>query len=223
VKRAQDLLASIVYFTKYSRSSNIRHLQSNFAHLGYVRFTMLGSCLTSATVMSFYFDGSTTWISGVSNGDMVTLHGNAVSQYVEAPIGVFGQLVTSPPVLNTAFPSGVSQDASVCTLTFSSGDIKSSSSASIAISEARASGSTTATVSAGDFSHAVNFTVVQLGAPTLQVDDSEQQALPGSCGGCQSTRLSAISDGVDIARLLTFQTTSSAVLSIDASVPAPGR
>ena len=67
---------------------------------------MLGSCLTSATVMSFYFDGSTTWISGVINGDMVTLHGNAVSQYVEAPIGVFGQLVTSPPVLNTAFPSG---------------------------------------------------------------------------------------------------------------------
>ena len=53
--------------------------------------------------MSFYFDGSTTWISGVSNDDMVTLHSNAVSQYVEAPTGVFGQLVTSPRVLNTAF------------------------------------------------------------------------------------------------------------------------
>ena len=100
--------------------------------------------------------------------------------------------------------SGVSQDASVRTLTFSSDDIKSSSSTSIAISEAHASGSTTTTVSGGGFSHAVNFTVVQLGVPTLQVDDSEQQALPGSCGGYQSTRLSVISDGVDIARLLTF-------------------
>ena len=93
---------------------------------------------------------------------------------------MFGQLVTSPPVLNTAFLSGVNQDASVCTLRLSSDDIKSSSSTSIAISEAHASGSTTATMSRGDFSHAINFTVVQLGAPTLQVDYSEQQALPPS-------------------------------------------
>ena len=111
-------------------------------------------------------------------------------------------------MLNTAFLSGLSQSVSVRTLVFSSDDTLTSSTSSVAISEAQESGSVTATVSSGGFSHAINFTVVRLPAPTLQVDDSELQALPGSCGGYQSTRLRALSGGVDIARLLTFQTTT---------------
>ena len=99
LKRSQDLEDPSVYFTKYSRFGKLSYLQSSFGHLGYVSFTMVGSgnCLTSATVTSFYSDGGTTWIPGVSNGDAVTLHGNAVSQYVDASVGVFGQLVTSRP------------------------------------------------------------------------------------------------------------------------------
>ena len=115
LKRSQDLEETSVYFTKYSRFGKLTYLQSTFGHLGYVRFTMVGSgnCLVSATVTSFYYDGGTTWVPGVSNGDSVTLHGNAVSQYEDAAVGVFGQLATSTPVLNTAFLSGISLSVSV--------------------------------------------------------------------------------------------------------------
>ena len=124
LKRSQDLEDTSVYFTKYSRFGKLSYLQSTFGHLGYVRFTMVGSgnCLVSATVTSFYYDGGTTWVSGVSNGDSVTLHGNMVTQYVDAAVGVFGQLATSTPVVNTAFLSGLSLSVSVRALLFSSDD-----------------------------------------------------------------------------------------------------
>ena len=224
LKRSQDLEDASVYFTKYSRFGKLSYLQSIFGHLGYVRLTMVGTgnCLVSAKVTSFYYDGGTTWIPGVANGDLVTLHGNAVAQYVDSTVGVFGQLATSTPVLNTAFLSGVSLEVSVRALLFSSADWHTSTTSSISIGESQASGSVTAIVSAGSFSHAVNFTVVRLSVPTLQVEDSELQALPGSCVGFQSTRLQAVSDEVDIARLLTFQTSFSHVAQIDASVlPRP--
>jgi hypothetical protein len=222
LKRSQDLEDPSVYFTKYSRFGKLSYLQSSFGHLGYVSFDMVGSgsCLTSATVTSFYSDGGTTWIAGVSNGDAVTLHGNVMSQYVDTSVGVFGQLVTTSPVLNMAFLSGLGQSVSVRTLVFSSDDTVSSSMGSVTISEAQESGSVAASVSNSGFSHMLNFTLMRLPTPTLQVDDSELQALPGSCSGFQSTRLHARSGGVDIARLLTFQVTAPEVLAIDTSIPA---
>ena len=156
----------------------------------------------------------------MNNGDSVSLHGNAVAQYADSTVGVFSQLVTSTPMVNTAFLSGLSVGVSVRALLFSSPDSYTSSTSSIAIGESQASGLVTAIGSAESFSHAVNFTVVRLSTPTLQVDDNELQALPGSCVGFQSTRLQALSDGVDIARLLTFQTSASPVAQIDASVLA---
>ena len=222
LKRSQDLEDPSVYFTKYSRFGKLSYLQSSFGHLGHISFTMVGSgsCIASATVTSFYSGGGTTWIPGVSNGDAVKVQGNTVSRYVDTSVGVFGQLITRAPVLNVAFLSGLSQSISVRTVTFSSDDTYSSTISSVVISEARVSGPMTITVNSGGFSHALNFTIVRLHAPTLQVDDSELQALPGSCGGHQSTRVRAISEGVDIARLLTFRTTNSSVLAIDASVLA---
>ena len=40
-----------------------------------------------------------------------------------------------------------------------------------------------------------------------------------ACGGFQKTRLYAHSDGVDISRLLTFQSSDTSVITIDTTLP----
>ena len=197
LKRSQDLEDTSMYFTKYSRFGKLSYMQSTFGHLGYVRFTMVGSgsCLVSATVTSFYYDGGTTWVSGVSNGDSrdaARQCGGAVRGRCSGRVRPAGDehARAEHGFLEWAQPECLCPRPLVLRLTTRTRALTSS----VTIGEAQASGSVTATVSAGSFSHAINFTVVRLSAPTLQVDDGELQALPGSCGGFQSTRLRALSD-----------------------------
>ena len=75
------------------------------------------------------------------------------------------------------------------------------------------------TVSSGAHSHAIALTVAKPATPTLQVDDAVLQALPGTCGGFQRTRVRAFSGGVDISRLLTFSSSDTSVVAIDTAVP----
>ena len=144
----------------------------------------------------------TDWISGVSSGDAMTLHGNSLAVYTDAAVGVLGQLKDSAPIVNTAYLDGLSMSVSVYALLFASSDTVVSSTVSKSVDAFQPSGMVSGSVSESGFSHSFNFSVFRPAAPTLSVDDSLLQALPGTCGGYQRTRLHAVSGGVDISRLL---------------------
>ena len=178
-----------------------------------------GSCLTSAAITTFFYGGSTTYIPGVSTDDPVSLYGNALLAYTDTTVGVLGQLNANGPVVNTAPFSGSAVAVAVHALLFSSPDSLSVSSSSVVIDSDQAAGGLVASVSAGGHTGSFNFSTVRPAAPSLHVDDPLLQALPGSCGGFQKTRLYARSAGVDISRLLTFASTDTSVVSIDTSLP----
>jgi hypothetical protein len=210
------------YFTKYSRFQRLGELTSTHGYLGYIRMKMVGtgSCLTSAAITTFFHSGGTAYIPGVATDDPVTVTGNSLTSYTDVPVGVLGQLHTQSPVINTADYTGVNVNVGVLSLLFSSPDSLSATSApTVSVGSGQGSGPLAATVTSGAYAHSFNFTVVHPGVPNLQVDDDLLQALPGTCGGFQRTRLRATSGGADITRLLTLSSTDTSVLTIDSSIP----
>ena len=209
------------YFTKYSRFQKLSALTSEHGHLGYMRMKMVGtgSCLTSAAITTFFYGGTTAYIPGVSTDDPVSLYGNTIQAYTDATVGVVGQLNANSPIVQMAPFSGSDVTVGVRAILFSSPDFLSVSSTSVVLDSDQAAGQVLSSVSAGGHTHSFNFSTVRPAAPQLQVDDALLQALPGSCGGFQKTRLYASSAGVDISRLLTFSSTDTSVASIDMSLP----
>ena len=208
------------HFTKYSRFQKLSPLTATHGHLGYIQMTMVGSgeCLLSAVITTFFHSGTTAYIPGVANNDPVSVHGNQLALYVDAPVGVFGQLTANAPIVNTAAFTGASVSVGMRALLFSSPDSLSSSTATTISVGSGQNGSTVATVSANAHTHNISFAVVRPDAPVLLVDDATLNVLPGSCGSYQRTRLRAMSAGVDISRLLTFSSTDTNVLTVDASI-----
>lgn len=210
------------YFTKYSRFQRLGELTSTHGYIGRVHLKMVsgGACLTSAVITTFFHGGSTATIPGVSINDPVSLHGNQLQLYEDAPIGILGQLSDNAPVINTANFNGQSvHSVDVYSLAFSSPDSVLVSTNTISVSAEQTSGPALAIVSGDAYEHQFNFTVIQPAAPELRVDDALLQALPGTCGTFQHTRVRAISDGVDITRILALVNEDPAVLAIDISVP----
>ena len=76
------------------------------------------------------------------------------------------------------------------------------------------------TVSSGSFSSAVALTVVRPPKPVLSVDDPLLSFI-AFCGPFQKTRLRATAGGVDMARILSLQSTDAGKASIDTSGPHP--
>jgi hypothetical protein len=217
-----QFLTACCLVSQYSRIGKGTPSTGEFVHLGYVQFTMVGSgtCLTSATVTTFYHSSRASWIPGVNNGDSVALNGNTLFLYSDASVGVLAQLNTNVPLVNTLYLTGSSLTVSASALLYSSSDSYPTVSTSLVTIGETDEGTVSTSVSAGGFSRVLNFTVLRPAVPTLQVDDSELQALPGSCSGYQSSAIRAFSAGADITRLLIFQTTNAAVLTVDASTRA---
>lgn len=212
------------YFTKYSGFGRLEELQSNHGHLGYIRLKMVGTgaCLTSAQITTFYHSGGTAFIPGVSMDQPVARNGNTLARYEDAYVGVFGELAGNAPIVNTADFTGGPVSVSVRSLLFKSPDsLEPTFGLPVQTVRGQGSGVVSAAVSAersGErYEHKFNITVVHPGSPTLEVDDALLQALPGTCGTFQRTRLRAIAGGVDISRLLTFESTNTGVLTIDSS------
>ena len=217
------------YFTKYSRFQKLDPLASTHGHLGYVRMQMLGSgaCLRSASITTFFHSGGTAYVPGVAPDDLVSVYGNGLNLYTDAPVGVIGQLVDAAPVVNTAFFTGVRLTVGIRVLQFSSPDSFTELSASVDVNSTQSSGRVHATVMTNEVSTScscspyleVMFTVVRPSAPVMRVDDDFLQALPSSCATYQATRVWAISDGADISRLVLFSSNDTTVVSVDADLP----
>ena len=225
------------YFTKYQRLSKLSPLTGTHGHLGWVRLRYVGGvgpCLISATITTFYESGGSSYIPGVSLDDPISLHGNSLVPFSDVQVGVLGELTGAAigsgaggcggrsPVVNTAYLLGSSSGVGVevRTMSFSSPDGYTSSTACVTIDETQPTGQVSTTVASGSFSHAVFFSVVRPPAPSLELDDATLQRLPGTCSGYQRTWLRAYSGGVDLVRLLDFGSTDVGVAIVDeASVP----
>ena len=226
LNRFVDPEDSSKYFIKYSRLQKLEPLTSEHGHLGYVRMKMVGSgsCLTSAVVTAFYYDGLTAFVPGVSLNDPLSVFGGTLVLHTDVAVGVVGQLNTNAPVVNVAELTGASMSVSVLSVLFTSPGTYTSSSMAVEVPSFQESGTLSTTVSQDGFTRTVSFSVVRPSAPTLVVDDDLLQALPVACGAeYQSTRLHAISDGADISRLLSFSTTDSGVLDVDMTVEGEPR
>ena len=227
LKRQQDPDNAGSYFIKYSRFERTPTLTSNRGGLGYVEMRMVapGICLTSATVTAFYKDGGTSMISGVGVGDnvvdAVANAGHRLSLIQDGLVGVVGEVAEGMPIVNTGYLSGNTLDATLVTKAFLSGsdlDLDTSTSAvPIGLDD---DGSYTQGVSAGAFASQVNVTVVRPPIPALSVDDDQLNSL-SACGSFQTTRLRATAGGLDVARLLSVQTTDATVATIDNTGPYP--
>ena len=137
------------YFTKYQRLVRLSQLTSAFGHLGWVRLRVVGNgeCLTSATITAFYAAGSTSYVPGVAQDDPLTLHGNTLNLYVDAPVGVLGELRTKAPVLNMAALNGGNATVDTHALLFHSPDsLVSSLVATVSVGDGAADGLVNATV-----------------------------------------------------------------------------
>ena len=226
LKRFQDPSDGTLYFTKYQRLVRLEGLTSNHGHLGWVRLRMVGSgvCLTSATLTAFYLSGGTTYLPGVEPGAPIIVHGNNVVEHVDLAVGVLAELVTSAPVINTNYLLAKEVSVLVRVLRFQSPDAVTHFTTTDVIAAEQQSGAVSFTVSADGFSHAISYEVVRPSAPALSVEDGVLDALPPECGAnrFQRTRLHAISDGVDLVRLLEFDVTDGSVLSVDPSA-IPGQ
>ena len=124
LSRFADPVDDSQHFTKYSRLQKLSPLNSEHGHLGFVQLKMVGSgiCLTSAVITAFYHAGETAFIPGVSLNEPVSVEGNALALYTDTVIGIFGQLNTNSPVVNTAYLTGASVDVSVLAIPFTSPD-----------------------------------------------------------------------------------------------------
>ena len=66
----------------------------------------------------------------------------------------------------------------------------------------------------GGFGDSLGVSVHVTPQPSLELDDAVLNLLPGACSRFQTTRLRAIIDGVDIGRLLTFESSSPGVAGV---------
>ena len=206
------------YFTKYQRLVRLSPLTSTLGHLGWVRLRMVssGGCFTSATITAFYVAGSTAYVTGVSQEDTVTLNGNQLHLYTDAPVGLLVELGTSAPVINTAHLSGVDMGVDVHGLVYGSPDeLVSTTSDVVIVSADDADGSKNVTIRSGGFLRTVAFVVKRPLMPTLQVDDPVLQVLPGTCGAYQHARLWAVSNGAEISRLVAFDVSNGSVVAVE--------
>ena len=220
------------FFTKYSRFGKLAMLNSDFGHLGYVRMRAVGSgiCLSSAEITAFSHSGGTQFIPGrrhlVASGDSVTVHGNTLSIHADRLVGVFSQAITALPVVNMAVVTQSDAVVRSRSLSFTSPDTTTSEVLDQTVPREQGGGSIQAVASSGGFSHSVNMAVVRPKLPiTLIIDDDTLQELPGECTDTsgsvvyQTTRIRAVSEGVDISRLVSFSTTDASVVSLDTSEP----
>lgn len=187
----------------------------------YVEMLMVqpGTCLTSATVTALYYGGTTSMIPGVGVGDAISVFGNVLSLIADGPVGVIGEIAQGMPIVNTGYLTGSAITAELVTKSISSpaGTVSASAAVAIGLDDA---GTLPQSVSNGTFSSELNLTVVRPPLPALSVDDTELNFI-GGCGAFQTTRLRAMAGGVDVARLLSFQTTDDAVATINARGPYP--
>ena len=133
LKRQQNPDQPSEYFIKYSRFERTPTLTSSFGRLGYVQMTFVqpGACLTSATITAFYKDGTTSMVTGVSEGDPISLFGNSPSLVTDSDVGVFGEVSQGMPIVNTGYLTGSAISATLVTKVFSSPVASTSSSANV--------------------------------------------------------------------------------------------
>jgi len=221
LKRLQDPDVAGSYFIKYSRFERTPMLTSDHAHLGHVemRFVAPGACLTSATVTALFRDGSTAMIPGVGTGDAVSVLGNSFSLIADGTVGMVGEVAQGMPIVNTGYLTGSELSATLVTTLFASPSSSTGSSVAVQIG-LDDDGTILHSVHDGPSSSQLNLTVTRPPLPALSVDDADL-GLISACGIFQSTRLRATAGGVDVARILSFQTSDAAVATIDASGPYP--
>ena len=135
------------YFIKYSRLQKLDALESAHGHLGYIRMKMVGSgtCIVSASVTAFFYDGLDSFVPGVQLNDAFEVHGNELELYTDAAVGVFGQLNVKAPILNTAFLNGASLSIGVFSLLFSSPDAHASSAHTVSVPSSQGTGTMSVT------------------------------------------------------------------------------
>ena len=173
-----------------------------------------GLCLTSASITALSYGGGTAFIPGVTSGDPVILGGNTVTLYADRPVGVFAQLASPAPILDTSEWTLTPVNPQAYVLLFSSPDEMSAS-----IQQGPPlpkSGDTfSMEMTSNGFAHTATMTTARMATPSIDVDDVVLEALPAACNTHQTTRVRAISSGIDITRLVVFRVSDESVLELD--------